>query len=117
MGGDATFAQTGGAGPSVIRSTGSLAQPGSISLSAGNRTFTVTNGSAAVDLNVRVGMTGAGRLVKGGPGTMQLSIANSYSGGTTVNGGLLQIAADDRLGAAPGGVQASNIILDGGTLR
>src|SRR5207249_3750014 len=64
MGGDATFAQTGGAGTSVIRSTGLLAQAGSISLSAGNRTFTVSNGSAAVDLHVRVGLTGIGLLVQ-----------------------------------------------------
>ncbi len=117
MGGDATFAQTGGVGTSVIRSTGSLAQAGSISLSAGNRTFTVNNGSAAVDLNVRAGMTGAGRLVKSGAGTMQLSATNTYSGGTTITSGVLQIAADDRLGAVPGSPQSDNIILDGGTLH
>ncbi|MCI0332280.1 MAG: autotransporter-associated beta strand repeat-containing protein [Planctomycetes bacterium] len=117
MGGDATFAQTGGGETSVIRSTGSLAQAGSISLSAGNRTFTVNNGSAAVDLNVRAGMTGAGRLVKSGAGTMQLSTTNTYSGGTTITSGVLQIADDDRLGAVPGSPQSDNIILDGGTLR
>ncbi len=117
MGGDATFAQTGGAGTSVIRSTGSLAQAGSISLSAGNRTFSVNNGSAGTDLNVRAGITGAGRLVKSGAGTMQLSMTNTYSGGTTIASGVLQVAADSRLGAAPGSVQSDNIILDGGTLR
>ncbi len=117
MGGDATFAQTGGAGTSVIRSTGSLAQAGSISLSAGNRTFTVNNGSAAVDLNVRAAVTGTGRLIKSGAGTMQLSAANTYSGGTTITSGVLQIAADNRLGAVPGSAQANNIIFDGGTLR
>ena len=117
MGGDVTFAQTGGAGTSVIRSTGSLPQAGTISLSAGNRTFTVNNGSAAVDLNVRVGVTGAGRLVMNGAGTMQLSTTNTYSGGTTISGGVLQLAADDRLGAVPGNLQLDNIILDGGTLR
>jgi len=117
MGGDATFAQTGGSGTSVIRSTGALAQAGSISLSAGNRAFNVNNGSAGVDLNVRAGITGTGRLVKGGAGTMQLSTTNTYSGGTTIASGVLQIAADDRLGAAPGSPQSNNIILDGGTLR
>ena len=91
MGGDATFAQTGGAGTSVIRSTGSLAQAGSISLSAGNRTFTINNGSAAVDLQVRNAITGTGRLVKSGAGTMQLSGTNTYSGGTTITAGFIDI--------------------------
>src|SRR5262249_54797907 len=115
--GDATFAQTGGAGASIIRSTGSLAQAGSVSLSAGNRTLTVSNGSAGVDLQVRAAITGAGRLVKSGAGTMQLSGMNSYSGGTTVSAGTLQLNADNQLGAVPGSFQSSNIVLDGGTLR
>jgi autotransporter-associated beta strand protein len=117
IGGDATFAQTGGSATSVIRSTGSLAQAGSLSLSAGNRTLTVNNGSADVDLNIRAGITGTGRLVKSGAGTMQLSAGNTYSGGTTISSGPLQIAADDRLGAVPGSLQADNIVLDGGMLR
>ena len=117
MGGDATFAQTGGTGTSVIRSTGSLAQAGSLNLSAGNRTFSVNNGSANVDVNVRAPVTGAGRLVKAGPGTMLLSGANNFSGGTTLASGVLDIATDARLGAVPGSLQTDNIILDGGTLR
>jgi autotransporter-associated beta strand protein len=117
IGGDATFAQTGGAGTSVIRSIGSLAQAGSVSLTAGNRALNVTNGSAAVDLNVRTAVTGAGRLVKSGAGTMQLSAANTYSGGTTLVGGVLQVAADNRFGSVPVSPQADNIVLDGGTLR
>jgi autotransporter-associated beta strand protein len=116
LGGNATFAQTGAAGTSVIRSTGSLAQAGSIVLltGGGTPTFTVNNGSAAVDLNVRVGVSGSGRLVKSGPGTMQLSNSTTYSGGTTINGGVLQVAADDRLGSQPA---LGTIILDSGTLR
>jgi autotransporter-associated beta strand protein len=117
IGGDATFAQTGSTGTSVIRSIGSLAQVGSISLTAGNRTLSVNNGSAGVDLNVRVGIDGSGRLVKAGAGTMQLSMANTYSGGTTISSGVLQIAAENRLGATPGSLQTNNLILDGGTLR
>jgi len=117
IGGNATFTQPGGAGTSVIRSTGNLAQAGSISLSAGDRTLTVSNGSASVDLDIRAAVAGAGRLVKAGAGTLQLSNANTYSGGTTISGGVLQIAADNRLGAAPGSAQANNIVLDGGMLR
>ncbi len=116
MGGNATFVQTGGAGTSVIRSTGTLAQAGSISLSGGG-ILTVDNGSAGVDLNVRAAVTGTGRLIKGGAGTMQLSATNTYTDGTTINSSVLQIAADDRLGAVPGSQQSDNIILNGGTLR
>jgi autotransporter-associated beta strand protein len=117
MGGSATFAQTGGAGTSLIRSTGTLAQAGSVTLSAGNQTFNVNNGTANVDLQVRTSTTGAGRLVKGGAGTMLLSNNNTYAGGTTISAGVLDIAADNRLGAVPASPQADNIILDGGTLR
>jgi autotransporter-associated beta strand protein len=116
MGGDAVFDQTGGNVTAVIRSTGSLAQPGNVTLSEGNRTFTVTNGSANVDLNVRAAVTGTGRLVLGGSGTMQLSADNSYTGGTTLNSGVLQVSADNRLGDISG-PQSDNIILNGGTLR
>jgi autotransporter-associated beta strand protein len=117
MGGDATFAPTGGAGTAVIRSTGSLAEAGNISLSAGNRTMTVSDGSANVDLYIPASITGTGRLVKAGAGTMQLSGAKLYTGGTTITGGVLQIAGDSRLGLVPGGVSSNNIALDGGTLR
>lgn len=117
LNGDVTFSQTGSSGTSVIQSTGSLAQPGAITLSAGTHTITVNNGSAGVDLNIRAGITGAGRLIKGGIGTMQLSFTNSYSGGTTISNGVLQISSDDRLGAVPASPQANNVVLDGGVLR
>jgi autotransporter-associated beta strand protein len=117
MNGSATFAQTSGAGTSLIRSTGSLGQAGSVSLSAGNQTFNVNNGAAAVDLQIRTGVTGTGRLVKGGAGTMLLSGTNTYAGGTTISAGVLEATSDSRFGAAPGSPQADNIILDGGTLR
>ena len=85
MGGDATFAQTGGDGnvrhplhrlaraggqrhaspPATARSPSTTARPASTSMCAPR-------------------ITGAGRLVKSGAGTMQLSNANTYSGGTTI---------------------------------
>ena len=118
LNGNPAFTPLGLQGTAVIRSTGSLAQPGSISLSAGSQTLNVNDGTAAVDLNVRVGVGGAGRLHKSGLGTLQLSNPNTYAGGTTINAGVLQIAADDRLGAVPvGGIDSDNITLNGGTLR
>ena len=42
---------------------------------------------------------------------MRLSGANTYRGGTTVTGGILQVSRDANLGAASGG-----LTLNGGTL-
>jgi autotransporter-associated beta strand protein len=53
-------------------------------------------------------------LTKTGSGTVTLTNANSYSGGTTVTGGLLAITADSSLGALPGSTTPGNIILNGG---
>ena len=120
VGGTVTFNAYGGTGTSVIRSTGALAQPGVVELGTPLTTaptFSVGNGSAGVDLDVRATVTGAGRLAKTGVGTMQLSAANTYAGGTTVGAGILQVTADNRLGAVPGSAQANNIVLSGGTLR
>ncbi|WP_277622886.1 autotransporter-associated beta strand repeat-containing protein, partial [Variovorax sp. B4] len=55
---------------------------------------------------------GSGELVKLGSGTLTLSGANSYRGGTFVEEGTLAISADENLGAASGA-----LTLDGGTLR
>ncbi len=55
---------------------------------------------------------GAGRLVKNGAGTLVLAAANTYSGGTTLNAGILTITAGNNLGFA-----GTPITFGGGTLR
>ncbi|WID98664.1 autotransporter domain-containing protein [Bosea vestrisii] len=59
-----------------------------------------------------VTVTGTEGLEKTGDGRLILSGANSYSGGTIISGGTLQISADANLGAASGGVT-----LDDGALH
>jgi autotransporter-associated beta strand protein len=83
----------------------------STSLSLGNATRTLTTAAGAT-LAVTGIVSGSAGLIKAGPGTLSLGNAgNTYSGGTTINGGTVQVAADGALGAAAGG-----LILAGGTL-
>lgn len=57
-------------------------------------------------------LTGTAGLVKTDLGTLVLTGANSYTGGTAINGGTLRIADDANLGAAAGGLN-----LNGGALN
>ena len=61
-----------------------------------NKTFNVASGTAPGGMDFVVSgaitSTSADGITKSGPGTMLLcSLANSYSGGTTANGGVLQL--------------------------
>ncbi len=71
-------------------------------------TFDVSDltGDSAADLSVSAPLAdgsgdyaGAGSLAKSGPGTMLLSAANTYTGGTSVNGGVLEISGNIGSGA------------------
>ena len=64
---------------------------------AGN-TFTLANA-----------ISGAGKLGKAGLGTLVLTTANSYSGGTTIGAGMLELTGSATLGSGP--------VTDNGTLE
>ncbi len=68
---------------------------------------TLTYGGIAADV---------GTLTKAGAGTLILSGVNTYSGSTTVNAGVLSIAADSGLGTAPGAATPAQLTLNDGTL-
>ncbi|TPE61578.1 autotransporter domain-containing protein [Sandaracinobacter neustonicus] len=53
-------------------------------------------------------INGGGRLIKSGAGVLQLTGNNSHSGGTEIWGGVLQVASDDKLGAAGAGIAMGN---------
>ena len=77
-----------------------------------NGIFNLDIGSTALGTFSGI-MTGAGSLVKLGPGTAILSNAsNSYSGGTFTQAGVLAVSADAHLGDVNAALN-----FDGGTLR
>ena len=80
---------------------------------AGSGTFDVNSGFT---LTVANGIAGTGRLIKADVGTLVLSAANTYTGGTLISAGRVQIASDDNLGAVPLVATAGSLILNGGTL-
>lgn len=79
----------------------------------GTPTFFVDTGNTDTISGV-ISDSGAtpGILEKTGGGTLVLTGINTYSGGTIVNGGTLNVLADSGLGDSSGGVT-----LDGGTLQ
>ncbi len=82
---------------------------------SGAKTFTLQGSTAGTGQFDGAIVNGSGTvaLVKAGTGTWTLTNAgNTYSGGTTLTGGTLSIAADGALGASSGGVT-----FNGGSLQ
>jgi autotransporter-associated beta strand protein len=89
----------GGAGTATIQSTGALAQAGNMDLGGATRTFTINDGTPAVDVSITAAIVGIGGLNKSGAGTLQLGSTELYTGPTTVSAGLLSLSGTNaRLG-------------------
>jgi len=92
-------------------SSGTTTISGNLALGA-NQSWNVGSGSA---LSVSAVVSGAFGITNSGSGTLTLSGANTYTGGTTVNAGVVSVAnltTNGNLGAA-----ASGVTLNGGTLK
>ena len=87
---------------------GSLAGAGSVTL--GSATLRTGNDNTSTAFSGT--MSGIGGLTKVGAGTLTLSGANTYFGGTTINGGTLAVSADNDLGAG-----TANLAFGGGILQ
>ncbi|MER8644425.1 autotransporter-associated beta strand repeat-containing protein [Mesorhizobium sp. M1252] len=94
---------------------GYLVQGGPIELVGGASIIRVGDGTgagAAYVATINSSLTGNSQLVKTDLGTLVLSGTNSYTGGTSINGGTVRISQDANLGNAAGGLSFS-----GGTLN
>jgi autotransporter-associated beta strand protein len=83
--------------------------------SIANTTAIADGGTLAFNLvgaqTVGVVISSGGSLIKSGPGTLTLSATNTYTGGTTVNGGTLVLTA---AGTASGGAIRGNLTINNG---
>lgn len=80
---------------------------GDITLTAGTNAIRVGDGTAAgatTRATIASALTGAGRLDKVDLGTLVLSGENTYSGGTAISGGTLQLGEGGTTGSIVGGV-------------
>ncbi|MDR6635759.1 fibronectin-binding autotransporter adhesin [Phyllobacterium sp. 1468] len=107
---DANLGAAGGAlslNGSTLRNTLAVTSGRAVTLNAGGGSFETLD---ALTLNGVVGGTGV--LTKTGAGTLELSGANTYAGGTVVDAGTVEVSADANLGNAGGG-----LTFNGGTLH
>ncbi len=93
---------------------------GNVSMGGANRTITTTGGNLTIG-GVINESSGSRRITKAGAGTLTLTGANTYAGGTTINAGTLSVSS-----LANGGVAsnignsastANRLVLGGGTLQ
>ncbi|MCX5613718.1 autotransporter domain-containing protein [Bombella saccharophila] len=78
----------------------------------GNGTSFGDGQTAIIDTNITDDPNNSTTLVKTDTGTLILNGNNSYTGGTAINNGILQIASDQSLGQ-----QGTSIDIDGGILK
>ncbi|MGN6556046.1 MAG: autotransporter-associated beta strand repeat-containing protein, partial [Verrucomicrobiota bacterium] len=99
-------------GNSTLRLTGlsTVYTDRGVTFSNGVCTVEVANGST--DLSLYGSLVGDGTLRKSGSGTMNISGSNSFTGGTIISGGTLNVTKQSSLGSSTGTLTFTN----GGTL-
>ncbi|RBP41419.1 putative secreted protein with PEP-CTERM sorting signal [Roseimicrobium gellanilyticum] len=97
------ISNAGGTLRNTVGTTGILS--GNISLDGGG---TVHVDDSTVRLTITTAITGTGGLKKSGAGTLVLTGNNTYAGGTTISGGILQIGATGGAGTS-GALPAGDI--------
>lgn len=132
LGGDGTASVSVSSGGALVVSQIAIASNGTLRIGQGGLGGTVTgvgdspptilnNGAIVADFTDVVTLAAnieadspdhAGTLTKRGAGTLILTGTNSYTGNTTLEGGVLSVASDASLGAA-----SSGLTFNGGTLQ
>jgi len=86
-------------------------------LDNGGFLLTIDNDTGASDSTITGVMSGSGGLTKEGTGVLALNGVNTYTGVTTIDGGIVKISADSGLGAAPSTATPGQLVFNGGTLQ
>jgi fibronectin-binding autotransporter adhesin len=103
-----TFNDSGSANPAVNLSI--VEYPASVTVNATNNNYTFgVNGGSGVNR-----ISGGATLTKNGSGTLTLQTVNDYSGGTVINGGVVQLNGDG--GGNDDGMIGSGAVVNNGTL-
>jgi autotransporter-associated beta strand protein len=84
---------------------------GTVTLAGGSAAINTVATDGPVSATISSTLAGTAGLTKAGNGTLVLSGANTFSGGVSVDGGLLSIGSNNNLGDA-----ANTVTLSGGTL-
>ncbi|MDB6124904.1 MAG: Lysozyme [Pedosphaera sp.] len=112
MNGDVSFNALANA-TAVIKQGSGSGSSGFIDLGGGGaRTFNIGNGTNNIDLSIDVPISN-GALAKAGAGTMRMTAANTYAGGTTVSAGRLLVNNTSGSGTGTGSVTVNGGVLGG----
>jgi fibronectin-binding autotransporter adhesin len=127
---DATLQFTGATAAATTRYLWVDQGAGAFDITQPSGSLTLTPSGGTVNHNITKTGPGAltmnavisdGAAVTANNGTLALTAANSYTGATTISGGMLVVASDAvsgnaPLGAVPGAATANSIVLNGGVL-
>lgn len=109
----------------TVRTGGSFSVTDSATLSAGNFTGGIASAGAlsfgsSADQILSGAISGSASLAKSGAGTLTLSGANSYSGGTSISAGILKAGSNSALGTNSSAIvvaSGASLDMNGATLQ